>query len=311
MGIFHHKQILEVHMAAVAAGLGDHRGALLAGIAREVLAALPSASSPNAQLLVDIDALNELETLVDASIPLAVWLANAASLTPLRKEAAVFVDALERTQSTSPGHAATDLRDAATPAQGSRLRASATRSQLLRGLAVGLITLATVVIVAQAIAHHPSTAKQSYRGLLRHMDTGQPLAEANVSLIGTTCSTVTKDDGVFDFVDCRDEGIMRLKHPKIAVGFRRSNDNMYWDCQDIPLRSLPDMTQIRLDPQACVQRPPVTIQLYPIPPHRTIPPIQPPRLPSTRTTVIRREPSIAVVSRSIGRSAAPELMCRP
>ena len=47
-------------------------------------------ANPIDQILLDLDALNAVRALADRSVPLAVWLENASTLTGPRVEAAVF-----------------------------------------------------------------------------------------------------------------------------------------------------------------------------------------------------------------------------
>ncbi|MEO5729428.1 MAG: effector-associated domain EAD1-containing protein, partial [Byssovorax sp.] len=89
-----HATLLEVHEAAIGAGLNQVRGALLGGIDVALVAALPGSSTPAGQLLTDLDELNKLGRVPDGSVPLATWLTNALVLVGPRREAGVFQDAL-------------------------------------------------------------------------------------------------------------------------------------------------------------------------------------------------------------------------
>lgn len=82
--------IRELHAAALSADLVESRVALLAGIDGGFVAGLPLAPNPGAQLLVDLDALNKAGALADGTVPLQIWLDNAAHLAAARGEAAIF-----------------------------------------------------------------------------------------------------------------------------------------------------------------------------------------------------------------------------
>jgi hypothetical protein len=96
MGLLSHSEILKLHAAAISARLMESRFALLAGIDAGFVAGLPREANASDQILRDLDALNAVEALADGSVPLAVWLANAATRTSALKESAVFNVALER-----------------------------------------------------------------------------------------------------------------------------------------------------------------------------------------------------------------------
>jgi hypothetical protein len=83
-------EIRKLHAAAISAGLGSSRAALLAGIDSHFVASLPSAPSHAAQLLTDLDQLDSVPQLADGSIPLLIWLQNAAALAGPRTEGIVF-----------------------------------------------------------------------------------------------------------------------------------------------------------------------------------------------------------------------------
>src|SRR5262245_59294115 len=82
--------LMNVHEAAIKAGLADCRSALLAGIRADFIASLPCALTPAAQLLSDLHALADAETLADGSVPLAIWWLNARILAGQRPEADYF-----------------------------------------------------------------------------------------------------------------------------------------------------------------------------------------------------------------------------
>lgn len=86
--------LLEVHQAAVNAGLAGSRDALLAGIDRSIVASLPGAGNLAAQLRTDLDELNRT-VLVDGARPLRTWLLNAHRFSSPRVQSRVFQHALD------------------------------------------------------------------------------------------------------------------------------------------------------------------------------------------------------------------------
>jgi hypothetical protein len=68
---------------------------LFAGISREIVANCPSFSQPGAQVLSDLDELNRMHKLVDGTVPLEVWLRNAATLAGPVPQAQIFRRAIE------------------------------------------------------------------------------------------------------------------------------------------------------------------------------------------------------------------------
>lgn len=86
-----HGTIQSLHAAAI--NVGFSRNALLEGIDLGVVASLPHAGSPSAQILTDLHTLNRLTQLRDGSDPMMVWLANAEHLSGPRMEASTFRDA--------------------------------------------------------------------------------------------------------------------------------------------------------------------------------------------------------------------------
>ncbi|WP_437815467.1 hypothetical protein [Sorangium sp. So ce1078] len=89
-GLMSHDAILELRSAVISAGLTESRRALLAGISAELVASLPDAAAPGAQVLTDLSALRTTGALADGSVPLATWLQNAVALSGPREEAAVL-----------------------------------------------------------------------------------------------------------------------------------------------------------------------------------------------------------------------------
>jgi hypothetical protein len=90
MGLLSHEHILELHGAAISAGLVASRAALLAGVDASLVAGLSHATSPSAQILLDLHELNAVGRLGDGSAPLATWLANAGALSGARGESRIF-----------------------------------------------------------------------------------------------------------------------------------------------------------------------------------------------------------------------------
>ncbi|WP_437968944.1 Clp protease N-terminal domain-containing protein [Sorangium sp. So ce260] len=104
-GLLSHDAILELRSAVISAGLTESRRALLAGISPELVASLPDAAAPGAQVLTDLDALRTTGALADGSVPLATWLQNAVALSGPREEAAVFRRALSLVRGARGGTA--------------------------------------------------------------------------------------------------------------------------------------------------------------------------------------------------------------
>jgi endonuclease G len=74
-------EIQEIHAEALKSGLHNKRALLLAGIPTQYVAGLDVASNPSDQLLIDLDAMNQVGAIVDGVIPLERWLRNAAYAT--------------------------------------------------------------------------------------------------------------------------------------------------------------------------------------------------------------------------------------
>lgn len=103
------KTIHALHEAAIRSGLSRSRTALLSGLDPMVVAGVPLENTPSAQLLADLEWMNELET-VDESVVLADWLRNALLLVGPRSESRVFRQALdELTKSAAPPPAGSAL----------------------------------------------------------------------------------------------------------------------------------------------------------------------------------------------------------
>ncbi len=60
------------------------------------VASLPTESTPTAQLLSDLRALNAIEVLEDGTVPVRIWLMNARTLASSRRESVIFQRALDR-----------------------------------------------------------------------------------------------------------------------------------------------------------------------------------------------------------------------
>jgi signal transduction histidine kinase len=93
-----HHQILRVHVAAVAVRLDSSRSALLSGLPADLVASLPTAPTPAAQLLSDLHRLNDTGRLPDGAVPLQTWLSNAIALSGSLVKADVFRQALDASQ---------------------------------------------------------------------------------------------------------------------------------------------------------------------------------------------------------------------
>jgi hypothetical protein len=96
-----HSQILRVHGAAVAAGLATSRSALLAGLPQSLVVGLSTAANPGAQVLNDLDQINESGRLADGTVPLQTWLSNAVALSGPRAETTIFQQVLELAKSSA------------------------------------------------------------------------------------------------------------------------------------------------------------------------------------------------------------------
>ncbi len=92
-------RIFELHEALVLLGLD--RSALIAGIDPMLANGVHTMTNPSAQLLFDLHEFNRIEQLLDGSIPLKIYLRNAAELAGLRVERTLIEGAL----SAIEGHA--------------------------------------------------------------------------------------------------------------------------------------------------------------------------------------------------------------
>lgn len=109
-------ELRELHAAILSAGLAGSRAALMAGMDGGFVAQLVIAASPAAQVLLDIDALAKTGALADGTVPLRIWLDNAALLAGPRVEAAVFARYRDRMSANGPTQAAAAPRSAAVSA---------------------------------------------------------------------------------------------------------------------------------------------------------------------------------------------------
>lgn len=77
------EDVVRVRNAALEAGLAEHtvRPLLFAGITAHFRASLPTMDSPLRQLHSDLHTMNEVERLIDGTVPLEVWLRNAIAQT--------------------------------------------------------------------------------------------------------------------------------------------------------------------------------------------------------------------------------------
>jgi tetratricopeptide (TPR) repeat protein len=96
MGILSHDEILILWEAAIGSGLAESRAALLVGISPALVQSLPHAPTAGAQILRDLDEMNNAGALADGSVPLVAWLKTASMLVRPRQHAAVFDDALSK-----------------------------------------------------------------------------------------------------------------------------------------------------------------------------------------------------------------------
>lgn len=111
--MLNHRQILHIHEAAIAAGLGSSRDTLLVGLDPSISAGLPPCSDPAAQLLSDLAALSALPPSSAGEAPVAVWLANAVALAGHRRGAEIFRGALAALRGSSGVWAAPGAPDPA------------------------------------------------------------------------------------------------------------------------------------------------------------------------------------------------------
>jgi hypothetical protein len=92
--ILSHEELLQLHAAAVSAGLDP--AALIAAAPAPLAASFPQQAHPHAQLLSDLHELNRVGRIAGGQSPLRTWLQTAASLAEGRPEASVFRAALAK-----------------------------------------------------------------------------------------------------------------------------------------------------------------------------------------------------------------------
>lgn len=96
MGLLDRISLYAVHDAIMTAGLMNQRNVLLAGVPRGIVAGLPKADTPAAQVLSDLYELSDIGVVADGAYPLIIWLQNAAQLAGPRVESLVFREVAER-----------------------------------------------------------------------------------------------------------------------------------------------------------------------------------------------------------------------
>ncbi len=136
MPVVSHSQILRVHAAAVAVGLTATRNELLAGIPQSLVAPFPTAANASAQLLGDLDRLNDLGGLPDGSVPLRTWLQNALALSGPRSGAEVFREVLALAQAPAPASTASSSPETGSAPGGSTFHIKL-QGSTIGGLAFG------------------------------------------------------------------------------------------------------------------------------------------------------------------------------
>jgi hypothetical protein len=85
----------------------------------------------------------------------------------------------------------------------------------------------------------------SYRGSLRDAG-GAPVVDAEVALIGTSCSRRTDSQGVFDFYGCEPSTVRRLRDPRVYISHIAPHHGKR-ACDAIPLLKPPTVTIIHLE----------------------------------------------------------------
>ncbi|NXY94949.1 trypsin-like peptidase domain-containing protein [Streptomyces sp. BR123] len=98
-------EVFELSEAALEAGLADPtvRPLLFSGIMPRYRAALPILAAPVVQVQSDLNEMNQVERLVDGTVPLEAWLRNAAAQTLQAAPRAVFQRALDEVVRDSAG----------------------------------------------------------------------------------------------------------------------------------------------------------------------------------------------------------------
>ncbi|MFG2294258.1 trypsin-like peptidase domain-containing protein [Streptomyces sp. NPDC048603] len=98
-------EVLRLRDTAVEQGLADPmtRQLLFAGILPKYRAALPQYPAPGQQVLSDLNAMNQVERLIDGSVPLDRWLRNAVDQLTEAAARDLFQGALDRVARNSAG----------------------------------------------------------------------------------------------------------------------------------------------------------------------------------------------------------------
>ena len=98
-------ELAQVVDAVVSAGLDRKRALLVGGIDRQYVASLPEIPTPRDQVASDARAMNSLEVLLDGTVPLAIYLRNAAGSTRSPREHQIFERALSKVRPQAPKRA--------------------------------------------------------------------------------------------------------------------------------------------------------------------------------------------------------------
>jgi hypothetical protein len=125
------------------------------------------------------------------------------------------------------------------------------RAAVLAGVLVAVLLAGRAAV---SRARHPALpAETSYRGVVRHIETGEPLEGLVVTLVGTICTSTTDAQGVFDFGSCADvDGISRITRARARItSYSMLEHSKNWSCKDVELAKPPTMTEVRLYPAAC------------------------------------------------------------
>ncbi|MFD7627345.1 trypsin-like peptidase domain-containing protein [Streptomyces sp. NPDC059851] len=98
-------EVFKLYEAALEAGLAEPaaRNLLFSGIMPKYKAVLPLLAAPGMQVQSDLNEMNQVERLVDSTVPLEVWLRNAVAQTTQAGPRAVFQRALDEVVRDSAG----------------------------------------------------------------------------------------------------------------------------------------------------------------------------------------------------------------
>ena len=99
------EDLVAVRDAADEADLGDRdlRPMLFDGVMRQYVRSLPVLASPLHQLHSDVTRLNQVERLIDGTVPLELWLTNASRLAMVAGPRATLETALEQVAAAASG----------------------------------------------------------------------------------------------------------------------------------------------------------------------------------------------------------------